>query len=379
VDHVQVKHNKDDCFEFFGGTVDVRYAIATSCGDDSFDWVLGWTGRVQYLVIHQQGDDADNGFEADNNATNHDLLPRSMPQIYNATLIGDPDFNDGPESDDGVEIRVGSAMQLKNFILMGFKENGIDVSDDSTVAQMDNGSLSITHGILFQNGTTFDSTSRSRLSAVATLRVANPELIDPYNHANPNYRPSSIATLAGGQMAPAMPPNDGFFDVTTFIGALSPDPALDWTQGWTNFDRLRGTAESPEALAIQVIEAYRAGNRQALDALALTREEFRAHVWPELPISRPEVNLPFDVAWGQLAQKSALYQGQLSRGLEGHDWTLVRVAFAGEATEYDGVTVHRDTELLVRNGAGEERTIRLFGSTIEQDGRYKVFSFVVDD
>jgi hypothetical protein len=142
---------------------------------------------------------------------------------------------------------------------------------------------------------------------------------------------------------------------------------------------LRGTAESPEALAIQVIEAYRAGNRQALDALALTREEFRAHVWPELPISRPEVNLPFDVAWGQLAQKSALYQGQLSRGLEGHDWTLVRVAFAGEATEYDGVTVHRDTELLVRNGAGEERTIRLFGSTIEQDGRYKVFSFVVDD
>jgi hypothetical protein len=37
-------------------------------------------------------------------------------------------------------------------------------------------------------------------------------------------------------MAPATPPNDGFFQVTSFIGALSPDPAQDWTrEGWTDF------------------------------------------------------------------------------------------------------------------------------------------------
>lgn len=28
----------------------------------------------------------------------------------------------------------------------------------------------------------------------------------------------------------------GFFEVTSFVGALSDDPAKDWTQGWTNFD-----------------------------------------------------------------------------------------------------------------------------------------------
>jgi hypothetical protein len=243
VDHVQVKHNKDDCVEFFGGTVDVKHVLLTSCGDDSLDWTFGWTGRAQFVVIHQQGDDADNGFEADNNGNNNDLLPRSNPTIYNATLIGDPDTNEGNESDDGMEIREGTAGTIRNFIVMGFKEYGIDFSNASTLTQARQGTLSLANGILFNNGILpghghFDSDATPFLTQVATILVnRDPGLIDPYNHDAPNYRPASIATLAGGQLAPAIPPNDGFFEVTTFIGALSPDPAQDWTRGWTNFDR----------------------------------------------------------------------------------------------------------------------------------------------
>jgi hypothetical protein len=241
VDHVQVKHNKDDCVEFFGGTVDVRYVLLTSCGDDSLDWTFGWTGRAQFVVINQQGDDADNGFESDNNGNNNDLLPRSAPTIYNATLVGDPDTNEGNESDDGMELREGTAGIIRNFIVLGFKENGIDFSNTSTLNQWANGALQLSHGLMWNNGllsgtATFDSNARPLLSAVPTIRQADPGLIDPYNHLNPNFRPSSIATLAGGQMAPATPPNDGFFQVTTFIGALSPDPLQDWTrEGWTDF------------------------------------------------------------------------------------------------------------------------------------------------
>jgi hypothetical protein len=55
------------------------------------------------------------------------------------------------------------------------------------------------------------------------------------NHAAPSFRPSSIATLAGGQMSPIQPPNDGFFDAVTFIGAVPPPPEDDWTQGWTSY------------------------------------------------------------------------------------------------------------------------------------------------
>jgi hypothetical protein len=242
VDHVQVKHNKDDGVEFFGGTVDVKHVVLTSIGDDSMDWTFGWTGRGQYIIAQQSGDDADNGIEADNNGNNHDLLPRSNPTLYNLTFIGDPDTDEGNESDDGFEIREGTAGTIRNFIVMGFKENGIDFDGASTLNQWDTGGLVISHGVVFNNatlaGASLDSSSLPRVGAVPTVLVGrDPGLIDPYNLDTPSYRPSSVATLAGGQLAPAIPPNDGFFEVTTFIGALSPDPAQDWTQGWTNFDR----------------------------------------------------------------------------------------------------------------------------------------------
>jgi hypothetical protein len=55
------------------------------------------------------------------------------------------------------------------------------------------------------------------------------------NHESPNFQPSGVATLAGGQLAPILPPNVGFFEPVTFIGAVPPAPADDWTQGWTAY------------------------------------------------------------------------------------------------------------------------------------------------
>jgi hypothetical protein len=56
-----------------------------------------------------------------------------------------------------------------------------------------------------------------------------------FNHDNPNFQPTSAATLAGGQLAPIQPPNDGFFEAVTFIGAVPPPPADNWTTGWTSY------------------------------------------------------------------------------------------------------------------------------------------------
>jgi hypothetical protein len=244
VDFVQVKANKDDGVEFFGGTVDVKHLILTGIGDDSVDWTDGWIGRAQYIVGHQRGDDADNGFESDNSGDNNDLLPRSSPTIYNVTLIGDPDTNEGIESDDGMEIREGTAGTIRNFIVMGFKENGIDISNDSTITQANSGALSFANGIIFGNallsGTAnLDSNARAipSIASNPTLLIGggnDPGLIDPFNHTNPNYRPAtgSLATTH----PPALQPNDGFFEVALFIGAVPPAPAEDWTRtGWADF------------------------------------------------------------------------------------------------------------------------------------------------
>jgi len=145
---------------------------------------------------------------------------------------------------------------------------------------------------------------------------------------------------------------------------------------------LSNTAESPEALAQTVIEAVRAGDVDRLRALAISEEEFRAHVWPLLPAARPGRNVPFDFVWERLQQNS---EGHLrgmvdaASGLTGTPPALRDVRFAGEMSRYGDVVVYRRTELVVAADAGAERVIRLFGSTIEQDGRYKVFSYVVGD
>src|SRR5687767_11808089 len=112
--------------------------------------------------------------------------------------------------------------------------------------------------------------------------------------------------------------------------------------------------------------------------MALSEEEFRDHVWPELPAARPERNLPFSYVWTDLRQKSesSLAQTLASRG--GRHYELVDVRFIGPTTEYADYKVHRRTELIVKDEDGVEQTVRFFGSTLEKQGSFKVFSYVVD-
>ncbi len=87
----------------------------SNAADDALDWTFGWNGRVQFAAITQRGDDADNGIEADNNEFNNNVLPRSHPQIYNITICGDPDRNEGGESPRAANIRRGTAFTSGTF------------------------------------------------------------------------------------------------------------------------------------------------------------------------------------------------------------------------------------------------------------------------
>lgn len=49
VHHVEVYNNIDDCFEWFGGTVNAKYLIGWGCGDDIFDSDCGFRGKNQFL------------------------------------------------------------------------------------------------------------------------------------------------------------------------------------------------------------------------------------------------------------------------------------------------------------------------------------------
>ncbi len=242
VDYVQVHFNKDDGVEFFGGTVNAKHVLCTGIADDSFDWTDGWRGKGQFWIAQQRGDDADQGIEADNNGENNDLTPVSDPTLFNLTLIGDPDDDQGDESDIGILLREGTRATIANSIVMGFKDYGLDVDNPATYANAENGGLRFTHSILHGNlKGAFDDdegepsapsfSTRDFAESQAGLIEEDPMLGDPFDHEALDCNPAAGSPALTA--ARAVPPNDGFFDPANYLGACDADD--DWYRGWTTF------------------------------------------------------------------------------------------------------------------------------------------------
>lgn len=140
--------------------------------------------------------------------------------------------------------------------------------------------------------------------------------------------------------------------------------------------RFSHTFESPRALAAAVLAALEAKDRGAMEALALSESEFREQVFPEMPAYG---DVPMDFVWGDLKQKSGNELRRILSYHGGRPYELEDVVFDGGATAYDSFVVHRKPRLLVRQrDSGERKELALFGSVIEYEGRYQLFSYVVN-
>ena len=137
--------------------------------------------------------------------------------------------------------------------------------------------------------------------------------------------------------------------------------------------------ESTDALSRAVLAAIEQRDADSLLTLAISKQEFTEHVWPELPAARPQRNLSASFVWGDLNQKSNITLRDTLAAHGGKKYDLISTRFLGETTQYDSYRVHRETELTVRGSDGREQRLRLFGSMIEKIGGYKVFSYVIDD
>jgi hypothetical protein len=142
---------------------------------------------------------------------------------------------------------------------------------------------------------------------------------------------------------------------------------------------LANTHQSADGLVRDVLEAFAARDDRRLRGLALTEEEFRRRVWPSLPAARPERNLPFSYVWGDLQQKSESRLRTVLAVHGGRPYQLAAIRFSGGTTEFAGFRVHRDAVLTVRDSAGARHDLRLFGSVLEIDGAWKVFSYNAAD
>ncbi|MFZ1333123.1 MAG: hypothetical protein WAR83_13085 [Flavobacteriales bacterium] len=209
LEHLQAYKGSDDGFEFFGGAVNLKWAVSTGNSDDSFDWTHGWRGKGQFWVAHQDAVTGDNGMECDNWETDFNVTPTSNPTISNYTLVG---ADDGSPN-HGLRLRHGTKGKLWNGLITGFAQ-GIRVGSECDAYVVD-GSLAVKNTDLFGNVADFNNAGG--IETDPSIALSGP----------------SLSGYVGTDASNAVDPStvDSWFNSVNFRGAV--ESSNDWTMGWT--------------------------------------------------------------------------------------------------------------------------------------------------
>ncbi len=224
VQYCQAYRGADDGFEFFGGSVNAKYLVVTSCSDDSFDWTGGWRGKAQFLVAYQESEDVvgytcDKMIEADNDKGTNDKGDErgtaSFPTLANVTLVSENN-NVSAEADRGIRLRAGTKVKLYNTIVMG-KDKDITVETDRTENSLKDGESILDY-----------ITIATPLSSSQNI-YTNADFLANTNNKVEAVTLSSkfVGTVAGGKDMSSV---DSFFTKAEYKGAI--EASNDWTAGW---------------------------------------------------------------------------------------------------------------------------------------------------
>ena len=272
INHIEVMFNQDDGFEWFGGTVNCSHLIAAFCGDDSYDYDMGWRGNVQFAFAIQSPEaGSDRIGEHDGGTSPETGTPLATPKFFNVTYIGRGDdqgkrmltFRDnaggeyhnsifidqdrgvdfeilGNGSEDSFDRLLAGDLKLQNNIWWNIAGN--DANDVWTV----------TLGKFGTNGPDSTAAKADSLAQLAagtdTVRailgrtgqvVVDPgfpglDRTDGNNGLDP--RPRAAEAIFGPTMTPI--PADPFFTDVDYLGAFDIDPSAFWASGWTYMDEL---------------------------------------------------------------------------------------------------------------------------------------------
>ncbi len=146
IEYVQVYAGADDGFEFFGGSVNVKYVVSSGSEDDSFDWTEGWSGKGQYMLAEQFPGKGDRGIEGDNNGDNNDATPFANPTLSQVTLIGG-----GAKGKYGMKLREGTKGNIMNLVVAGFTKRSIHVEHNQTLINVNNDELTVDYAYVDDN------------------------------------------------------------------------------------------------------------------------------------------------------------------------------------------------------------------------------------
>ncbi len=243
IEHIEVFANFDDGYEFFGGTVNSKWLVSAFCGDDGFDWDMGYRGMGQFWFLIQGTDEAGRGAEMDGGDDNETGTPYATPYVVNATYIGAGETSPvpgGDGNDHALIFRDNSGGFYYSSIFTDFVQDGISVEDlasgEDSRSRLEGGDLMLSNNLWwgFGDGNTLANIAtqdfvQSHLTNNGN-QVINPQInsISRDDSETLDPRPNASGPGASGATQPA----DPFFDLVGYYGAFDPNAYL-WTEGWT--------------------------------------------------------------------------------------------------------------------------------------------------
>jgi hypothetical protein len=145
--------------------------------------------------------------------------------------------------------------------------------------------------------------------------------------------------------------------------------------------QLSNGADSMEELIERFLAALERRDREALHDIRVSKAEYLRIIMPgSVPPGEPLRRYPSTLrrwAWDNLNTKSLYYESFFLNTLGGKQYTLDRYEYREGTQKYATYTGHKQLELVVRDGAGEEQELRT-GSVVEVDGKYKFVSYIRD-
>lgn len=238
LDYIEVYANLDDGIEWFGGAANLKHAVVSFCGDDSYDYDQSWDGLGQFWFALQDIESGRGGEWDGSEAA--DLGPKVSPILSNLTFIGGGTSTVNPDNNDALKIRNDGAAHVYNSILTGFVRRAIVIDDNSWQRFLD-GDISFANNIFddFGAGTDFPSiVSGMDVSALVTeLTTEGNTIIDPVlggiSRTNDGGLDPRISAGSPALSGASLIAND-FFDAVPYRGAFN--NSNNWALHWTALD-----------------------------------------------------------------------------------------------------------------------------------------------
>ena len=254
VEYVEVYNNKDDGFEFFGGTVDAKYLVSAFSTDDLFDLDQGYRGRGQFWLGVQNNVYADRVGEHDGGESSYggeDSTPYATPTVANATYVGSGLNGAGGI---GLVFRDNFAGSYFNSIFLDFPHHLLEIEDvpgddGDSRARFADGTIRMESNLFFEIGGTFmagaGSATRGLVANEGSFGSQVAQQLDSLNQMasqmpiqdRQRNQQGILTTLdpRGANEAltssTADPASEGFFESVPYVGAFG--ESNNWALSWT--------------------------------------------------------------------------------------------------------------------------------------------------